>query len=132
MTASARPDEARQLLAAAARDRQALVILSRDPQAPAEIALFLAQQALEKCIKAVLAMKGLVYRRTHDLLLLESLASEAGLTLPVGHDLLARIGPYAVEFRYLGTAAPAVSLVDALGAVDAAMSWSAAIVDTIV
>ena len=99
MTANARPDEAEQLLAAAERDRRALVILSRDPQAPAEIALFLAQQALEKCIKAVLAMHGVVYRRTHDLLLLKSLAGEAKLTLPVAHDLLARISPYAVEFR---------------------------------
>ena len=62
MTASARPDEARQLLAAAARDRQALVILGCDPQAPIEIALFLAQQALEECIKAVLAMTGVAYR----------------------------------------------------------------------
>lgn len=87
------------MLAAAERDRRALVILSRDPQAPAEIALFLAQQVLEECVKAVLATKGVVYRRTHDLLLLESLASDAGLTLPVGHDLLPRIGPYAVEFR---------------------------------
>jgi HEPN domain-containing protein len=34
--------------------------------------LFLAQQAIEKCIKAVLAMNAIVYRRTHDLLLLES------------------------------------------------------------
>lgn len=126
MTANARPDEARHLLAAAERDRRALAILSRDPRAPTEIALFLAQQALEKSIKAVLATKGVVYRRTHDLLLLESLASEAGLTLPVGHDLLARIGPYAVEFRYLGSAVPSVTLSEALAAVDATISWSVA------
>lgn len=129
MTAKARPDEAEQLLAAAERDRRALVILSRDPQAPAEIALFLAQQALEKCIKAGLAIHGVVYRRTHDLLLLKSLASEAKLTLPVAHDLLARISPYAVEFRYLGSSAPTVSLLEAQAAVDAAISWATAAVD---
>ena len=130
MTVNARLDEAGQLLAAAERDRRALVILSRDPEAPAEIALFLAQQALEKCIKAVLAIHGIVYRRTHDLLLLESLARDAALTLPVAHDLLARISPYAVEFRYLGSSAPAVSLIEAQAAVDAAVSWSTAAVDS--
>ena len=130
MTVNARLDEAGQLLAAAERDRRALVILSRDPEAPAEIALFLAQQALEKCIKAVLAIHGIVYRRTHDLLLLESLARDAALTLPVAHDLLARISPYAVEFRYLGSSAPAVSLMEAQAAVDGAISWSTAAVDS--
>ena len=50
MTPNSRPDEAQALLAAAARDRLALDILARDAQALAEIALFLAQQALEKAI----------------------------------------------------------------------------------
>lgn len=88
MTPNSRPDEAQALLAAAARDRLALDILARDAQAPAEIALFLAQQTLEKAIKAVLALHGVVYRRTHDLLLLEALARDAGVALPVAHFLL--------------------------------------------
>ena len=88
MTASSQPEEARELVAAAKRDQHALVILSRDAQAPAEIALFLAQQAIEKAIKSVFAMRGVVYRRTHDLLLLETLANEAGITLPVDHEML--------------------------------------------
>lgn len=131
MTAPSRADEAQQLLAAAERDRVAFTILTRDAQAPAEIALFLAQQALEKGIKAVLAARGVVFRRTHDLLLLESLALAAGLTLPVSHDLLARLGPYAVEFRYLGAAVvPVVSLVEAADAADALRDWAAAVVLT--
>lgn len=92
MTAPSRADEAQQLLGAAERYRVVFTILTRDAQAPAEIALFLAQQALEKSIKAVLAARSVVFRRTHDLLL-ESLALAAGLTLPVSHDLLARLGP---------------------------------------
>lgn len=125
MTPNSRPDEAQALLAAAARDRLALDILARDAQAPAEIALFLAQQALEKAIKAVLALHGVVYRRTHDLLL-EALARDAGLVLPVAHDLLARLGPYAVEFRYQAPAAPAVSLAEAQAAVRAVLDWARA------
>ena len=128
MTVPSRADEAQQLLAAAARDRVAFTILARDAEAPAEIALFLAQQALEKGIKAVLAARGVVFRRTHDLLLLESLALDAGLTLPVSHDLLARLGPYAVEFRYLGAAVPAVSLAEAAAAADALLDWASAAV----
>ena len=90
MTSSAQPDEAQQLVAAARRDQHALVILSRDAQAPTEIALFLAQQAIEKAIKSVFAMHGVVYRRTHDLLLLATLAREAGITLPVRHEAYRR------------------------------------------
>jgi hypothetical protein len=127
MTASAQPDEAGQLLVAAERDRSALVILIRDPQAPVEIVLFLAQQAIEKTFKAVLAMHGVVYRRTHDLLL-EALLRQAGLAPPVAHDLLARIGPYAVEFRYSASPAPVVALAEAQAAVHSAMTWSAAVV----
>ncbi len=67
-------------------------------------------------------MQGVVYGRTHDLLLLETLARDAGLTLPIEHDLLARLGPYAVDFRHLGSAAPKVSLSDAQAAVSAAIS----------
>jgi hypothetical protein len=129
MTANVRLDEAKELLAAASRDQRALTILSRDPAAPTEIALFLGQQAIEKCIKAVLAMSAVVYRRTHDLLLLESLAIGAGVSLPVSHDLLARIGPYAVEFRYLGSSAPVVSLAEAQVAAGAAIAWATAICD---
>ena len=128
MTAPSRAEEAKQLLAAAERDRVAFTILARDAQAPAEITLFLAQQALEKGSKAVLAAQGVVFRRTHDLLLLESLALAAGLPLPVSHDLLARLGPYAVEFRYLGAAVPAVSLAEAGAAAEALLDWAAAVV----
>ena len=126
MTPNPRPDEAQALLAAAARDRLALDILARDAQAPAEIALFLAQQALEEAIKAVLALHGVVYRRTYDLLLLEALASDTGVVLPVAHNLLARLGPCAVEFRYQAPAAPAVSLAEAQAAVRAVLDWARA------
>jgi len=124
MAASSQPEEADALQAAAKRDQQALIILSRDAQAPEEIALFLAQQAIEKSIKSVFAMRGVVYRRTHDLLLLATLANEAGITLPVEHDLLARLGPFAVEFRYVRQASPDVSLAEALIAVDSSISWA--------
>ncbi len=126
MTPSARLEEARGLLGASERDLLALDILAADVRAPVEIALFLAQQSLEKSIKAVLAARGVVHRRTHDLILLESLLPDNGSPVPVAHELLVRLGPYAVEFRYLGATAPVVSMAEARAAAAAALRWGAA------
>lgn len=116
-------EEARQLLAAGQRDRTAFRVLRRDAESPVEIILFHAQQALEKFMKTALIMEGVVFRRTHDLLELNDRALQAGIALPVASDLLARIGPYAVEFRYLGVIAPIVSVEEAESAVDALSAW---------
>jgi prephenate dehydratase len=71
-----------------------------------------------------LVRKGIVFRRTHDLLELCELAVTHGLTVPIEHNLLARLAPYAVEFRYLGGVAPKVSLDEAHDAVAAIMTWA--------
>lgn len=116
-------EEARQLLAAGQRDRTAFRVLRRDAESPVEIILFHAQQALEKFMKTALIIEGVVFRRTHDLLELNDRALQAGIALPVASGLLARIGPYAVEFRYLGVIAPIVSVEEAESAVDALWAW---------
>lgn len=125
MTAAAPTDEARALLAAAERDRLALGILADDPRAPIEIVLFLAQQSVEKAIKAVLAHRQVSFRRTHDLVQLEQWLG-TGCALPVPHDLLVRLAPYAVEFRYLGAGAgaPIVTLQEAVAAAGAVAAWA--------
>ena len=117
-------EEAAQLLAAAERDRSAFRILSNDADAPDESVLFHAQQAVEKSIKAALAAQGVVYRRTHDLLELKSLAERNGLTIPGDPGLLVRLGPYAVEFRYLGVVTPTVSRGDAKALIDTLLAWA--------
>jgi HEPN domain-containing protein len=119
-------DEAEQLLGAAERDVVAFQILAANAAAPPEIVLFHAQQAVEKFIKAVFAAQGLVYPRTHDLLLLWQTANEQGLAIPAEFELLARLGPYAVEFRYLGAAVPDVSIVEAEALIAKLRPWSAA------
>ena len=54
------------------------------------------------------------------------------MTVPSRADeaqqLLARLGPYAVEFRYLGAAVPAVTLAEAAAAADALLDWASAAV----
>jgi HEPN domain-containing protein len=118
------PEEAAQLLAAGERDRVAFQILNRDSESPNEILLFHAQQAAEKFIKAVLAARGLVYRRTHDLVELASLAANRGLNLPIDPELLVRIGPYAVEFRYLSAVSPEVSRTEAEAMIESLRRWA--------
>jgi HEPN domain-containing protein len=116
-------EEARELFTAGRRDRIAFRVLRRDAESPLEIILFHAQQALEKFIKAALVLEGIVFRRTHDLVELNDRVVQAGIDLPVASDLLARIGPYAVEFRYLGVIAPAVSIEEAEAAVETLFEW---------
>jgi HEPN domain-containing protein len=117
-------EQSRELLAAAARDALTFHILLRDVESPIETTLFHAQQAVEKGLKAALVSKGIVFRRTHDLLELCELAITHGFTVPIEHDLLVRLAPYAVEFRYLGVVAPKVSLDEAHDAVAAIMAWA--------
>jgi HEPN domain-containing protein len=128
---TSRLDEALHLLAAGARDRTAFQILRRDADSPAEIMLFLAQQAAEKSIKAVLCIQGLTYRRTHDLSELHALAAANGIAIPVARELLMRLGPYAVEHRYLSVGAPDVALGDAATAIESLLNWAKVHVDTI-
>lgn len=119
-----RREEAEQLLAAAQRDRTGFRILLRDAESPVEIVLFHAQQAVEKLIKAVFSLNGVTYRRTHDLAELNELAARNGIAVPIDRELLVRLGPYGVEFRYLGVKAPKVSLEEAETAVETLLTWA--------
>lgn len=92
-------DLARELVAAAARD---LVILTKgvpDAEIPVEALGFHCHQAVEKCIKAVLAIQQIEYRKIHDIKTLVDLARDAGVEVPSGEQLEA-LTPFAVEFRY--------------------------------
>jgi HEPN domain-containing protein len=117
-------EEARELFAAADRDRVAFRILSRDAESPLEIVLFHAQQAIEKYLKAVLVTHRVLFRRTHDLSALHDLAVGAGLTVPLERSLLNRLVPYAVDFRYLGVGAPDVSPEEAERAIGTLREWT--------
>lgn len=117
-------DQAAELFAAARRDCLTYRILRRDAEAPFETTMFHAQQVAEKAIKAVLVQHGIVFRRTHDLIELFDIAGTHDIEVPVTRDLLLRLGPYAVEFRYLGIRAPEVGFVEADAAVAALMKWA--------
>ena len=65
-----------------------------------EVFGFHCQQAAEKLLKAVLAVRGVVYRRTHDLTELQALLEHHGIVFTAELEEIDSFIPYAVEYRY--------------------------------
>ncbi|MEW6249579.1 MAG: HEPN domain-containing protein [Planctomycetota bacterium] len=79
-----------------------------------DIACFLAQQSIEKYLKARLQEESVVFGKTHDL---EALASQIGNTEPgllLLKPALKRLSVYAVVFRYPGRSATRAEAKEAL------------------
>lgn len=76
-------EEAARLLRLAERDCESFLILGAHGASLAA-ACFHAQQPVEKAMKAVLTMRQLAFRRTHDLEELANLLTDASVELPVG------------------------------------------------
>jgi len=93
-------EEAWRSLQLADRDITAFHILSKEPEAHLSIACFHAQQAVEKSLKAVLFSRRIEFRRIHDLTELTQLLRQHGIETTVSDDLLGRLNPFAVTFRY--------------------------------
>ncbi|MBM4027767.1 MAG: HEPN domain-containing protein [Planctomycetes bacterium] len=92
-------DMPRDLLMLAEGDYRAALILAHadDPQMIA--AGFHLQQAVEKSLKAWLALKGMDYPKTHDLSLLLRLLEDEGENIEAFWSLL-ELNPFAIQFRY--------------------------------
>jgi HEPN domain-containing protein len=60
----------------------------------------LAQQAVEKAIKAVLAFRGVRYRRTHDLSELLDRVKAQRIVYPIAMEECVALTPFAAEMRY--------------------------------
>ena len=115
--------ESSSLLAAAKRDALAFDLLAAQKNAPSEVVFFLAQQSLEKSMKAVLAHRKVAYPKTHDLLQLSALLSDDLLLQKVSTDLMIRLGPYAVELRYVPPSSPKVDLDEVQAAITQVLAW---------
>jgi HEPN domain-containing protein len=107
MTASL--DEARRFLNLASDDLAAFRTLAATPHIRLAIAVFHAQQSVEKSLKAILFANGVEFRRTHDLYELAVQVEQAGVALPCSADELGLLNPYAVDFRYDDQLVPALS-----------------------
>lgn len=92
-------DQSRELLSVAERELRALKgMLDADVFAD-ELFGFVAQQSLEKSLKAWLTALNRPYPYTHDLIELISRLRDAGQDVD-GSDNLAEFNPFAVQFRY--------------------------------
>lgn len=88
------------LLRKAANDEFTVRKLVPDSESPDEVIGFHAQQAIEKLLKAALSLKGVSYRKTHDLAELIDLLQDSGVDIPEAIEDVRQLGPFAVEFRY--------------------------------
>jgi HEPN domain-containing protein len=93
------PDRPRELLALAENDYQAALILAHADDPQTDAAGFHLQQAVEKSLKAWLALKGIDYPRTHDLNPLLGLLEDQDENIEPFWNLL-ELNPFAVQFRY--------------------------------
>jgi HEPN domain-containing protein len=93
-------DLARQFLAVADNDIKAFQKLAADDNIADASVGFHAQQAVEKCLKAVLALHSIKFRKKHDLGELLDLYEQHKLPLPPMMDVLDELNPYAVTLRY--------------------------------
>ena len=93
-------DLARRFLALADRDIRTLHLLIAAPDSDDQANGFHAQQAIEKCLKAVLVANQLTFRKTHDLSELLDILRDNGRTMPPNADSLDTLNPFAVTLRY--------------------------------
>jgi len=63
-------------------------------------AKFFAQQAVEKCLKAVIVLNDMEAPRSHNLLELSSMLVKVGEPIPFDPNDIHRLTPYAVLYRY--------------------------------
>jgi hypothetical protein len=92
-------DVADALLAKAVGDEAGLRVLAEHPDVPDHVAGFLAQQAIEKSLKAVLTARGVLFERSHDIDYLCSLIEESGL--PVTADAMGCRVPLRRPVRFV-------------------------------
>jgi hypothetical protein len=92
-------DHALQLFAMAKKDHQALSNMLNPNDFTEEIFGFHAQQAIEKALKAWIAVLGRTYPKSHDVGVLVAIIRHAGGDLSKFPDL-EDYTPFAVQYRY--------------------------------
>lgn len=120
-----RSDVARELLAKAVGDEAGLRALVDHDDVPDHVAGFLAQQAVEKSLKAVLMKHGVHYERSHDLDYLCDLIEDGGFEPPESLRSAVAFTPWAARFRYEGPFdPPALERAQALRTVVSIREWA--------
>ncbi len=96
-----KPDPAADiLLTIAEKDYTTIRKMACDNEFADEVFGFHAQQAVEKAAKAILAMKGITFERTHDLELLFDALLDNGCIVSTDFSGLIDLTDFAVQYRY--------------------------------
>lgn len=117
-------EEAARLLRLARRDQAALQALLNAPGVGVAVAIFHAQQAAEKGLKAAMCLHALEYRRTHDLEELAGQLADTGRPPSVAEADLRLLTPYAVDYRYDDEAPELLTAAQAQAIVADVLAWS--------
>ena len=94
--------EAREWLARAARELRAARLVLRAGSPLPEIAVYHAQQAAEKALKAYLTARSTPFRHTHDLIELNGQCQAIDPSFAALDAVAHLLTPYATVFRYPG------------------------------
>lgn len=116
-------EEALRALRMADRDIVAFRKMKDDPDFHFAITCFHAQQAIEKCMKAVMFERGIVFSPIHDLARLALSLQESGVVVPCTVDELRKLNPFAVTFRYDDTDIPLIGADAVESMVDTMRLW---------
>ena len=117
-------EEALRALRLADRDIAVFGRIKDVPEIHLSMVCFHAQQAVEKCLKAVLYEKHVDFRRTHDLAELAALLQRAGWPVPYADAELLKLNPYGVTFRYDDQDIELLTCDDAARIVRAVRAWA--------
>ncbi len=90
---------------------------------------FHAQQAVEKSLKAVLALRGVEFPYTHDLDGLLELCRKNGLDVPEALSNVERLSPYGVQLRYGSISPGDLDRDEALRWAASAVEWAESIIE---
>ena len=117
-------DEAMRALRIADRDIVAFRKMSGDPDFHFATTCFHAQQGIEKCMKAVMFEREILFPPIHDLVRLVLVLHEHGISVPCSVDDLRKLNPFAVTFRYDDTDIPLISIAEVGAMVVAIRNWA--------
>ena len=117
-------DQAARLLALAKRDTTSFRALTCHPEVDISASGFFAQQVVEKCLKAVAAFHGIVFRRTHDVDELVDLLLQHQVAMPFPPDQFSVLNPFAVILRYEEISYVSMSIATMIELVELAYQWA--------
>jgi HEPN domain-containing protein len=115
---------ARDMLTLAERDRDAMAVLAAAGNIDFSVIGFHAQQSVEKAFKAVMAIRGITFPRSHDLIELQAIFLFNDIACPLPAETLEALNPYAVNSRYNLESDELLNESEAATAVAVCLAWA--------